>query len=261
MVNIMNKLLLAGTALLTFAAGTAMAADMAPKYTKAPPMVAAYSWTGCYIGGTIGGAFGVSRHTATSGPFSGQDITPSFATSGEIGGGTLGCNYEFGGGVVLGAEGDWSWTNYKGNTADLSPPFLATAYSTTTQNWLATERVRLGYAWDAAKDGSTGLVFLTGGAAEASVGAQVCVAVVSCASVSNTQTGWVVGGGLEIPIYRTAWIFKFDYLYANLGTSSFSPGTVGGVALPTRSVHVDDNIVRVGLNYLFNWGGPVVARY
>ena len=39
--------------------GSAFAADMAPRYAKAPPPapVVVYSWTGCYIGGNVGGGW------------------------------------------------------------------------------------------------------------------------------------------------------------------------------------------------------------
>jgi hypothetical protein len=29
----------------------------------------------------------------------------------------------------------------------------------------------------------------------------------------------------------------------------------------TRGVSLTDDVVRVGVNYRFNWGSPVVARY
>ncbi|MGP0091063.1 MAG: hypothetical protein ACLPKB_14055 [Xanthobacteraceae bacterium] len=54
----MKKLLL-GTA-MALAVGGAAAADLpsarAPVYPTAPPYVAAYNWTGFYIGGNVGGA-------------------------------------------------------------------------------------------------------------------------------------------------------------------------------------------------------------
>ena len=53
----MRTLLLASLALIGLGAGgPAWAADMrlkAPVY-KAPPPVAAYNWTGCYVGGNAG---------------------------------------------------------------------------------------------------------------------------------------------------------------------------------------------------------------
>ena len=56
----MKKLLLATVALTVLSiAAPALAADMAPAYTKAPPMapIAVYNWTGFYIGGHIGGGW------------------------------------------------------------------------------------------------------------------------------------------------------------------------------------------------------------
>ena len=45
--------------------GTAFAADMAPRYTKAPPPPppVVYNWTGCYIGGNVGGGWERTRQT------------------------------------------------------------------------------------------------------------------------------------------------------------------------------------------------------
>jgi hypothetical protein len=63
-----NVLGLAGAALLLFA-GPAAAADlavMAPVYKAPPPPV--YSWTGCYVGATAGGASGKSDVSWASDP-------------------------------------------------------------------------------------------------------------------------------------------------------------------------------------------------
>ena len=61
----------------------------------APAPVA--TWTGCYIGGNIGGAFGNASASAPGGEVSGDG-------SGFAGGGQVGCDYEFGGGFVIGAR-------------------------------------------------------------------------------------------------------------------------------------------------------------
>jgi outer membrane immunogenic protein len=50
----MKKLLLTSVALTLLATRAGMAADMSAPVYRAP--VAVYSWTGCYIGGNIGGA-------------------------------------------------------------------------------------------------------------------------------------------------------------------------------------------------------------
>lgn len=256
----MNKLLIhrlipAGAALLTLAAVPAMAADMA---AKAPAVVQpAYNWTGCYLGIQGGGLFGHSQSTAQSAPFTGVMETPDYETSGELAGGTVGCNYQIGA-WVWGVEGDIGWTNYKGVSPDLSGvdgPFGPLQASQTTESWLATYRGRLGYAWDAVKDGSTAMIYVTAGGASANVGVTGCNAAFCNTASSQSMTGWAAGGGIEIPIYRTAWTFKFDYIYADLGRATFTVPITGVPGAGVRSVTVDDNIVRVGINYRFGVAG------
>jgi opacity protein-like surface antigen len=53
----MKRLLLVAIAVVAaFAARPATSADlpMAPVYQPPPPIVPVYSWTGCYLGGTVG---------------------------------------------------------------------------------------------------------------------------------------------------------------------------------------------------------------
>ena len=55
----MRNILLAGIALSSLFAGSAMAADLpvrAPVYKGPPPVVAYFSWTGCYVGANVGWA-------------------------------------------------------------------------------------------------------------------------------------------------------------------------------------------------------------
>src|SRR4029077_5500742 len=52
--RVMRKFLLATAALIAFA-GPAIAVDMrAPAYKAPPPVVPAWSWTGCFVGGHAG---------------------------------------------------------------------------------------------------------------------------------------------------------------------------------------------------------------
>src|SRR4051812_21389675 len=53
----MNKFLTGTIAAIAVAVAVpALAADMAPRYSKAPPPapIVVYNWTGCYIGGNVG---------------------------------------------------------------------------------------------------------------------------------------------------------------------------------------------------------------
>ena len=69
------------------------------------------------------------------------------------------------------------------------------------------------------------------------------------------MTGWTIGGGLEQAITPN-WTVKAEYLYADLGSVSGTglithPGFPGLADSFTASVHIRDNIVRVGMNYKF----------
>ena len=96
----------------------AFAADLPRKapsaYVPAPaPMT---TWTGCYIGGNIGGAFGHGSISGVSGSASGDG-------SGFAGGGQIGCDYQFSGGWVIGFRDMLDATSNKRSRLD---QYLAT---------------------------------------------------------------------------------------------------------------------------------------
>src|ERR1700761_7074089 len=104
----MKKLLLLSSAIV--AAGPALAADLP---MKAPPMAAAvpYSWTGCHVGGHIGGAWDRTTYSdpgtfvTPAPPFVFGGLTQNFAPLGAsfsgnsdgrfLGGVQAGCDYQF----------------------------------------------------------------------------------------------------------------------------------------------------------------------
>src|SRR5260370_22449965 len=133
-----------GVALL--ASTGAQAAD-AFMPTKAPPFVAAYNWSGLYVGGHLGAGFSYRNWTLSDG---------SLAEAGDAAmlGGQIGFNYQVGK-WVLGAEGDAAWGNLKDES--VCPDGINTCW--TRQSWLATSTGRIGYAFDPA------LFYLKGGAA------------------------------------------------------------------------------------------------
>src|SRR5437016_82031 len=90
-----NKMRLKFAALLlasiSLGAVQAIAADLparGPVY-KAPPAPLAFSWTGCYIGGNVGGLWLKSDWTTAAGVGAGSDTG-----SGVTAGGQIGCNYQ-----------------------------------------------------------------------------------------------------------------------------------------------------------------------
>ena len=151
----MKKLFLGSVALVALGLGTpaALAAERAvPAYTPPPPPVPVYTWTGCYVGGHAGSSNGTSQHFTTAGsiftgrgdgPAPGSSITDSFNLSGFIGGGQIGCNWQWGA-WVFGVEGDGSATNKEGQAFEIPlAPFSAGRQnwiSQTQERWLVTAR-------------------------------------------------------------------------------------------------------------------------
>ena len=82
----------------------------------------------------------------------------------------------------------------------------------TSNDWLATFRGRIGYAFD------RWLPYITGGGAYGNVKATVSVPIAGLsASASNNQFGWTVGAGLEYAFLGN-WTAKIEYLYVDLGS-------------------------------------------
>ena len=226
-------------------AGSSFAADMPLKALKAPPLPPVFSWTGFYLGVNGGGAWGRSNHTAT--PI--NTTTNPFNISGGMVGGTIGYNWQQGP-FVFGLEADIDGTDIKGSTVCPNPAFTCE----TRNQWLATQRLRLGWAADRA------LIYITGGAAEGDVRVRDFTPGASFAA-TETQVGWAAGGGVEFSLWSN-WSAKAEYLHIHLSnfdcTTACQPGIVP--AGSTDSVRFNVNTFRVGLNYRFG-SGPIVARY
>src|SRR5262245_26778925 len=99
------KKLIVITAATLLTAGAASAADLRAPIYKAPPLVAAYNWTGFYAG--VNAGLGVGEHSTSldilvPGAFH-ERVTGS--PMGAIGGVQAGYNYQFGS-WVLGVEAD-----------------------------------------------------------------------------------------------------------------------------------------------------------
>src|SRR4249919_3803045 len=100
----MKTILLASMALAASMVSPVLAADMPVKAPPpAPPPVS--TWTGCYIGGNVGGA-----RVETSVSILGVDDF-SRSKSGLAAGGQIGCDYQFASNWVVGIQGLADWTN------------------------------------------------------------------------------------------------------------------------------------------------------
>ena len=239
-----------------------MAADMP---LKAPPPIAVFSWTGCYVGLQVGYGYGQSRHTsagATNGVANGTggvDIASQFNVTGGLGGGEIGCNYQVGN-WVWGVEIDGSWVAKEGQALNFFPTFSNAWISKTSERWNAMARGRIGYAQD------KWLWYITGGATW--VGVDTNTFFIPNTTVVNIErtnrVGWVVGFGTEYAV-AYGWSVKWETLYTDYGTfrAFDSVGASCGVSVncTNRDVRLTEWISRFGLNYKFDWYQPVVAKY
>ena len=272
----------------TAAISSAYAADMAPRYTKAPPpLVEIWTWDKFYIGLNGGYSWGRSDTTGTFyNNLTGVQLSPTQHTTlhldGAVFGGQIGKNWQ-NGSWVFGLEADGQWTDEKGSSlftcvTPTAPPGgvcnLLTAgpgagiSPTTTFNqeisWFATFRGRVGGLIT-----PTALLYVTGGLAVAGIktdgvisGFTGGVPVPTSVAWSNDSTnwGWVVGAGLETRLGGN-WTGKIEGLYMDYGSVSGSAALVTSNPQLRFDYHskITDVVVRVGVNYHF--GNTVVAKY
>ncbi|MBI5265195.1 MAG: porin family protein [Bradyrhizobium sp.] len=270
----MNKLVLVLSAL---AVGTvsATAADLAPRYAKAPaPVVAAFNWTGFYIGGFVGGAFADGNAFSTEplnvGGFAwnGGVLPNSYSLSNSvIAGGTIGWNYQpVGTNWLIGIEGEAGYIRVARTIQDINAINAGFAYpdsldATRIGDWYGVIAGRLGFAADRA------LFYAKGGVAfvEKNYGfADNCV-VGGCGGGilnlghSGTHVTWAAGAGVEYA-FTNNWSLKGEYLYLATHQTYTVTGVHAAGDTYTNS-HTDPGVhtAKVGINYRF--GGPVVAKY
>jgi opacity protein-like surface antigen len=254
------------------AAYAATAGAKSPMLFKAP-VLAAWTWAGPYLGGTIGYSAGKSNtDTIFSDPGSGAELFATNASrrlDGPIGGAQAGYNW-LTGVLLAGVEGD---LNYSGQRAKLTavcpgevcnpgligpigdPSVTARFEQGQKLEWFATLRARLGLTVT-----PDAIAYVTGGLAVGEVMTAGTVfgfdgegnPVNTIVSSHNTKAGLAVGGGVEGRLAGN-WTAKIEYLYLDLGTVTTipapAPNSTTAVAFNSR---VTDNILRVGINYKFD---------
>ncbi|MGZ3329992.1 MAG: outer membrane protein, partial [Xanthobacteraceae bacterium] len=115
----MKKIVLTLAALAAFT-GSAMAADMAPRYTKAPvPMAVAPNWTGFYIfGGGGGGLWASDEHTQSTASGLPLSIDQRQGGSGWFGTVGVGYDWQVNSGWVAGIFADGQFGSIRGTLQD-----------------------------------------------------------------------------------------------------------------------------------------------
>jgi len=132
-------------------------------------------------------------------------------------------------------------------------------------SWFSTIRARAGIVHDRALFYATGgVAFVDQKANGDHTGDNSCTIDRggNCFHVSSTETGLAAGVGAEYA-FGGGWTGKLEYLYVGLPrVDAWDEGENASQYDYNRyAVTSDAHIVRVGLNYLFNAGPAVVARY
>ena len=253
----MKKLLLGIAGVIALIA-PASAADLAARpYTKAPAMIAAvYDWSGFYIG--VNGGWGSSHKcwdlvapSLAIGPEGCHD-----ATGGTIGG-QIGYRWQAAS-WVFGVEGQGNWANFRGSNTSL---LFAPDFNRSRVDAFGLITGQVGYAWNNVLFYVKGGGAVTGDKYDAFSG----TTGVLLASANETRWGGTVGVGFEYG-FAPNWSagIEYDYLWRVSNSNTFlTPGLVAplGIASITANTRSAVNMITGRINYHFNWGNPVVARY
>jgi outer membrane immunogenic protein len=207
--------------ILALSAGGAAADGPRPYVIGATDLQGEADWTGFYIGGRLGGAWGDlnASYPAADGSVVSGSHSPSSFAGGVIGGGNVQTGH-----WVFGVE-----LSYQG--ADLSDSSTVStgqgpAAFSSQLDWYGTVEGRIGYAWDHY------LLFGKGGWAGSHVDLELVRGGANpiTASFDKFVDGWTIGGGLEFQAWGN-FVFgvEYDYMTLNLNAGADCPLCIAGI--------------------------------
>jgi len=270
--NAHNKHLLRATFIVSalMPVALATAADL-----PLPPAAPAWTWSGFYIGGSVGTAAGTATFSDPYGPsIFGDKVT----TAGFLAGLQLGYNWQVAPRWVVGVDADASYLDSNGtDTCIQASTTLIGSNCQVTPRVLATLAGRLGFLVD-----PQGRTLIYGKAGAAWIGSDVSIspnnsfspatfkgATIFPGEPTNENAnawGGTVGAGIERAL-TPAWSLSLEYDYYRFAAADVStPNTINvtraavfsAVAGSTSGLTPDMHVVKLALNY--HWGaGPGAA--
>lgn len=198
--------------------GYALAADPVEEAPTLPPVsepiIDTSEWGGFYIG-----AYGSYNWFSPTGSVLGNADSNGFG-----GGGFAGYNWDWGNQIVTGVEGR---VGFSDNDA-------ASGGVTVDQNWDASLRGRLGYAYERSLIYSFAGLAVTGVEASAITG-----------SDDQQLTGFEVGAGLETELFENI-TGRVEYGFTDYGSENFNLGAGG-----SQEIDVENQSLNIGLGFRF----------
>jgi outer membrane immunogenic protein len=263
--------------------GTARATDL---YEETPEYLPPILWSGSYVGGHFGGAWGDTDVTDEY-DYVGDPIkNSSLGTAGILTGVQIGYNRQSGN-FVYGVEADLGYMSLSGSqSTDLPPPDsykgddrlgeLTGKYS--MEGGLYGDlTARVGYGTDSV------LFYVKGGAAFLNANFKANYVGANCSTVSgyhcgpanpstfefeqsDTLLGWTLGFGVEYAL-NSNWSLKLEYQHFDFGSTSFDHNgefdfTNSSCCNPSElkgNVEFSPTVdaVKVGVNYQFRGDDPL----
>ena len=232
-----------------------LAADIPVKGGRiAAPVVAAFSWSGFYVGANVGYGTGhVGADVGLTGNVLIPDATIGLGSDvkGFVYGAQIGYNWQMGQ-FVYGIEADMNFSSQKASNSVACVAVVGCLLSVDSKiKSFETVRGRFGYTiFDRS------MLYFTAGWARLSTSTTVNLALAGVSATlldnSNSNNGWAVGFGYEQMVWDH-WSYKLEYLYMSANNSNSIvaiPAVLGGGNVGV-SGKVTDNVIRVGLNYHF----------
>lgn len=252
-----TTVLMATAAVALAAVHPAGAADLAPAFPVKAPVVMPFSWTGCYLGGHLGGIWGSENLTdpvlMVQSSLAGTTVGTTTAHVGSaalVVGGQLGCDYQFTPSWVLGLEGAASGTTLRGaSQVPLQNPGDAESI-TVKSNLITSVTGRLGFAAD------HWLFYGRGGVAWASNTTSITGSYTGTPfdfEGQDIRVGWTAGAGVEWA-FAPDWSARLAYDYYDFGTRNVT--MIDGNNAPNGTplgIHQTAQTVKLGVNFHV-WG-------
>lgn len=220
---------------------SAHAAKRAQQIQREPawtPQTSSYAspaiWSGMYLGASVGYGWGTSEQSYDRNDNHGIAST---SPEGVLAALTAGYNYDAGGGLILGIEGDLGLMDV---SADDKVVYDGHIYKSHFGPWWGTLRGRAGYTIDNTLFyGTAGFAFM--GVDEVSIGNTPG----ETATNTSSRAGWVLGAGVEHAFTQTMSL-KLEYLHMGFGRHD-------GLSANQEPYYFANSVdlVRVGINTKF----------
>jgi outer membrane immunogenic protein len=244
------------SSILLAATSAGFAADLPVKAVMKAPVPVPYNWSGCYVGGNVGGKWGRFRESVAT-PAGTATIlglgTTTFAAdfydlgsvsaSSFVVGGQLGCRVETADHWVFGLEGDFDWQNLNATSVVAPRPaggsiFIPGDVFGNRSRWQSSVRGVAGRTWDRWFAYVTGGVAFTRVSMDSTFIATTVAGIpfpASAGSDSKTLAGWTVGAGAAYALGGN-WELGGEYRFTGYQGADFGLGSVAAVCGFTTAV-------------------------